>query len=100
MSELGFLKLRYKRPNEDVSKLIELAIPAANSNAGINSASAEARFSIAVAGFGQLLRGAPYMQNFSYDDVLALAQPARGDDAFGYRAEFLNLVRLAKSAQP
>jgi hypothetical protein len=35
----------------------------------------------------------------SYDDVIALAQSARGDDPFGYRAEFINLVRLAKSAR-
>jgi Ca-activated chloride channel homolog len=58
------------------------------------------RFSIAVAAFGQLLKGAPYTKGYTYDDVLALAQSARGADPFGYRSEFLNLVRLAKTAQP
>ena len=38
------------------------------------------------------------MGEFSYDDVAALAVGAKGDDPFGYRAEFVNLVRLAKSA--
>jgi Ca-activated chloride channel homolog len=97
--ELGFLKLRYKRPNEDVSKLIELPIVVERADQRIDAASAEARFSIAVAAFGQLVRGSPYLQGFTYDDVLALAQSARGEDPFGYRAEFLNLVRLAKSAR-
>jgi Ca-activated chloride channel family protein len=37
---------------------------------------------------------------FGYDDVVDLAMSAKGDDPFGYRAEFINLVRLAKSARP
>lgn len=97
-NELGFLKLRYKRPKEDVSNLLEL--PITNTSAAIDSSAADVRFSTAVAAFGQLLKGEPYTQGYSFDDVLALAQGARGDDPFGYRAEFLNLVRLAKSARP
>jgi Ca-activated chloride channel family protein len=59
----------------------------------------EARFATAVAGFGQILRGAVNVEDFSFDDVTEVARGARGEDAFGYRAEFLQLVRLAKSAQ-
>lgn len=98
--ELGFLKLRYKRPNEDVSQLITVPVTDALSISNFNAVPAEQRFSVAVAAFGQLLKGEPYTQGYTFDDVLALAQPARGDDPFGYRAEFLNLVRLAKSARP
>jgi Ca-activated chloride channel family protein len=58
----------------------------------------ETRFAAAVAGFGQLLRGGRYMGDFSYDDVAELAVGAKGDDPFGYRAEFVNLVRLAKAS--
>lgn len=97
-NELAFLKLRYKRPKEDVSNLVEL--PIANTSAALESSAADVRFSTAVAAFGQLLKGEPYTHGYSFDDVLALAQAARGDDPFGYRAEFLNLVRLAKSARP
>ena len=46
------------------------------------------------------LKGESFTQGYSYDDVLALASGARGEDPFGYRAEFLNLVRLAKLALP
>ena len=49
--------------------------------------------------FGELLRGGKYTNSFTLDDVIALAQGAKGSDAFGYRAEFVNLVRLAKTAQ-
>jgi Ca-activated chloride channel family protein len=61
--------------------------------------SAEANFAAAVAAFGQLLRGGEYMKSFSLDDVIALANANRGTDEFGYRTEFVNLVRLAKSAR-
>ncbi len=97
-TELGFLKLRYKRPREDVSQLVSL--PIADASMSIDDAPADVRFSTAVAAFGQLVKGEPYTQGYSFDDVLKLAQGARGDDTFGYRAEFLNLVRLAKSARP
>ncbi len=98
--ELGFLKLRYKLPAEDASKLISVPITPALEKPELAAAPDDVRFSVAVAAFGQLLRGSPYLQNYGYDEVLALAQTARGTDPYGYRAEFLNLVRLAKSARP
>ncbi|MGQ0673802.1 MAG: YfbK domain-containing protein [Hyphomicrobium sp.] len=98
--EIGFLKLRYKLPKEDASKLVTLAINDGLAKDTVATAPAEARFSIAVAAFGQLLKGAPYLKVFGYDDVIGLAQSAKGEDRFGYRAEFINLVRLAKSARP
>ena len=97
--EYGFLKIRYKLPGEDESKLITMPIGSGGAEyATVESAPVEARFATAVAAFGQILRGGRYTGAFSYDDVIALAQSARGKDEFGYRAEFINLVRLAKSA--
>ena len=98
--ELGFLKLRYKLPKEDASKLMTQPITDALSVDNVAKASDDVRFSIAVAAFGQLLKGAPYLGKYGYEDVVELAQNARGDDRFGYRAEFINLARLAKSARP
>ena len=58
-----------------------------------------ARFATAVAGYGQLLKGEPYLSDdFDYDDVIELALTARGEDAFGYRSEFIQLARNAKTA--
>jgi len=98
-SEYGFLKLRYKLPDEDKSKLIETPIKVADTIESIDSTSIETRFATAVAAFGQLLRGGQYTNNFSYNDIIKLAQNAKGKDPYGYRAEFINLVRLAKTAQ-
>jgi Ca-activated chloride channel family protein len=60
----------------------------------------QTRWAASVAGFGQLLRQDNYLdKGFGYDDVLKLAQGARGGDEFGWRAEFVQLVRAAQSAQ-
>jgi Ca-activated chloride channel family protein len=98
--EYGFLKIRYKLPEEDTSKLIETPISGANDvgAAGGGTIASEARFATSVAAFGQILRGGRYTGDFDYDDVISLANANKGGDEFGYRAEFVNLVRLAKSA--
>ncbi len=90
--EYGFLRLRYKEPGESVSKLIETPIPIEAA-----SASVDARFSAAIAGFGQLLRGSDYLGDWSWGDAITLARGNLGDDAFGYRREAVSLMRLAQS---
>jgi Ca-activated chloride channel family protein len=97
--EYAFLKLRYKLPGSDTSALITMPVTRAAELASGAHASNDVRFATAVAAFGQLLRGGQYTGSFSYDDVITLAQGAKGSDEFGYRAEFINLVRLAKTAQ-
>ncbi len=89
--ELGFLKLRYKAPRADVSQLIETPIQAQG------TASADMRFAMAIAGFGQLLSEGKYLGDWSWGDAIALANGARGTDEFGYRAEAVRLMRLAES---
>jgi secreted protein with Ig-like and vWFA domain len=91
-SEFGFLKLRYKLPKELTSRLISQPIAVGQQMPSFTLAPTDVRFSIAVAAFGQKLRGSPYLKDYRYDDIIALAAEARGDDPFGYRAEFLNLV--------
>jgi Ca-activated chloride channel family protein len=97
--EYGFVKIRYKLPGEKDSKLLSEPVKIDAALATIDAAPQEPRFATAVAAFGQLLRGGQYTKSYSYDDVIALAQTAKGKDEFGYRGEFINLVRLAKSAQ-
>jgi Ca-activated chloride channel family protein len=97
--EYAFLRINYKLPAETVSRRIELPITPTLEKARIDQIPADVRFSVAVAAFGQLLRGEPYLKAFGYDEVIALASSARGEDLFGYRAELLNLVRLAKTAR-
>ncbi|WFP73573.1 VWA domain-containing protein [Mesorhizobium sp. WSM4906] len=95
--EYAFVKIRYKLPNEDVSKLITTPVTAANEVSSFDQAGSDQRFSVAVAAFGQKLRDEDQTANFGYDRILEIANAARGADPFGYRAEFLSLVRLASS---
>ena len=90
-NELGFLKLRYKEPGEDVSQLIETPI------IGDSILGTETNFAAAIAGFGQLLRNPQYLGDWGYDDAIALANANRGEDSFGYRTEAVQLMRLAQS---
>lgn len=104
-SEYAFLKIRYKLPMESKSKLITRPITAqdnvdecpALTKCQLPVSSVDTNFATAVAAFGQILKGGQYTGDFSYDDVIALAQQGKGADTFGYRAEFINMVRLAKT---
>jgi Ca-activated chloride channel family protein len=96
-AEIAFLRLRYKAPDGEVSKLIERPIALANLERDLSRTSERYRFAAAVAGFGQLLRGGTYLEQFGYSDVLSLARSSRGPDPFGYRGEFITLVDLAQT---
>ncbi|MEQ8291829.1 MAG: VWA domain-containing protein [Roseovarius sp.] len=89
--ELGYLKLRYKAPGEETSQLIETPIVAGGETTD------DMRFAAAIAGFGQILQDSPYLNGWSYEDAIALANSAKGEDAYGYRAEAVRLMRLAQS---
>jgi len=92
--ELGYLRLRYKEPGQSQSKLIETPIKMAETQL-----SDDARFGIAIAGFGQLLRHSEYLGSWSIGDAITLATGARGADEFGYRQEAIGLMRIAQSLE-
>ena len=89
-SELAFLRLRYKAPGETVSQLIETPISNETTVPGD-----DARFAVAMAGFGDLLRGSEHLGDWGLGAAIRLASGAKGDDRFGYRAEAIQLMRLA-----
>jgi len=91
-NELAFLRLRYKQPDSDTSQLIEQPIENVE-----GEMSQRLAFATAVAAFGQHLSGSQYLNGYGLDEILALADQSRGNDPFGYRAEFLQLVRLTES---
>ena len=94
--ELAFVKIRYKLPDAETSTLTTHAVTMADAVQSVEAAPREVRFAAAVAAFGQILRGGRYTGDYSYDDVIALARNARGEDPFGYRNELVGLVRLAR----
>ena len=89
--ELAFLRLRYKLPGHERSTLIERPIAAQAER----EASERLRFAAAVAAFADRLRGGKYLDGYDYAQIAGLARGARGDDADGYRAGFVQLVALA-----
>ena len=90
--EMAMLRVRYQQPDGGKSLLIER--PIANQ---VAPASEDLRFAAAVAAFSQQLKDARYTGDFSLKDTEALARGARGDDRFGLRNEFVQLVELAQS---
>jgi Ca-activated chloride channel family protein len=92
--EMLTVKLRYKQPDGDTSRLLERAL--VDRGTPLDATSDAFRFSAAVAQFGLLLRDSGHKAEASYPNVLALARGARGADAHGYRAEFIRLVETAE----
>ncbi|UCC28708.1 MAG: von Willebrand factor type A domain-containing protein [Phycisphaerales bacterium] len=96
--ELMTVKLRYKEPDGDTSKLIEM--PVIDGGLTLSDMSDDFVFAGSVASFGMLLRGSEHSGDFTYQAVLEMAQASIGEDSFGYRTEFVNLVKRAMELQP
>ncbi len=89
-SELATVKIRYKAPDADVSRLLTTVIPSR-----VGPMSGNLGFASAVAEFGLLLRESDYRGRASFDGVIARTRTFRGSDTEGYRAEFTRMVDLA-----
>ncbi|WP_339419842.1 vWA domain-containing protein [Pseudomonas sp. RL_105y_Pfl1_103] len=90
--ELAMLRVRYKPAAGGESQLIARPISTESTKA-----SDDLRFAAAVAAFAQQLKGdGRYTGSMNLQDTAALARSARGDDPFGLRSEFVQLVELAQ----
>ena len=97
--EVGFVQVRYKLPGAADSRLIQRVISNADASGRVSTQPPEStRWAIAVAAFGQKLRGDPWMApDYDWSAVREQALGARGDDPYGERAEFVSLVRAAEA---
>ena len=89
--ELMYVKVRYKDPEGERSKLLDQPVLDRT-----DAPSGDFRFAAAVAGFGMLLRDSEHAGTLTLDDVVTLAEAGRGDDPRGYRGEFIRLVETAR----
>jgi Ca-activated chloride channel family protein len=89
------VKLRYKQPAAEKSKLLELGV--VDKGLSFADASEDLKFAAAVAGFGMLLRDSPHKGSVAYAGVIEIAEPALSNDPSGYRKEFLACVRQAQA---
>jgi Ca-activated chloride channel family protein len=90
--ELLTVKLRYKAPESETSRLLSVAVKADDTDD-----SDDLHFAAAVASFGMLLRDSEYKGAASYAQVLELARAGAGRDQGGSRAEFIAMVQAAQS---
>jgi Ca-activated chloride channel family protein len=93
--EMLTVKLRYKEPAGDTSKLIER--PFVDSGAEFAGAAPDFKFAAAVAEFGMLLRDSEYKGDGSFNTIAQWAQQGMNDDSEGYRAGFIQLIRKAEA---
>lgn len=93
--ELLTVKLRYKSPQGDASKL--LSFPVTDKGMELSDAPEDFRFAAAVACFGLVLRESERRGDATFELALELARSGKGEDPDGYRSEFLQLVQLAKA---
>ncbi len=93
-NEVLTVKLRYKSPDENKSKLMEKVI--IDQQTSFDKTSENFRFAVAVAEFGLILRQSEFKGMANYEQVIDLARNAKGSDEEGYRAEFVKLVKTAK----
>ncbi|MBD1390451.1 VWA domain-containing protein [Neiella sp. HB171785] len=94
-ADLAELRVRYKLAQQQPSQLQRIRIE--QQPVAAQDLSSDDQFAIAVAAFGQKLRNNDYLANFDYAELITLANAGKGADPFGYRAEFVRLLRLAQS---
>ncbi|GGA79661.1 hypothetical protein GCM10011369_22030 [Neiella marina] len=94
--DLAELRVRYKLQQQQASQLQRVRLNRQQLLAR-SELSSDDKFAIAVAAFGQKLRNNDYLADFDYAQLIELANAGKGVDRFGYRAEFVRLLRLAQS---
>lgn len=93
--EAALVKLRYKMPDQDKSRLISHVIERSQFKHG-NRVAADSEFAASVAGFAQLLRGGRYLNGWDWQQAIELAQNSKGADKDGYRGEMIQLMKMAQ----
>lgn len=96
--ELLTLRLRYKQPDGEKSKLLERTLR--DTDARFGQASPDFRFASAVAAFGMVLRNSSYKGDATLAAAEEYAAGALGRDPNGHRTEFLDLIRRARGIAP
>ncbi len=88
------VRLRYKQPNEDQSRKIEIGV--VDKGQSFGASSDDLKFASAVAGFGMLLRNSDGKGSLTYPGVIEIASQTLSRDGSGYRKEFIAAVRTAQ----
>ena len=93
-SEMMTVKLRYKQPDGNTSKLLSKIVK--NKVSEFENTSDNFRFSASVAGFGMILRDSEFKGSTDFEQVIEWANTSKGQDKNGYRAEFIRLIESTR----
>ena len=91
-NEVAHVRLRYKLPGQDSSRLIETPIAR---NALTSQPSDAFRFASSVAAYADLLRGGQRIDGWNWGDVARAARAAKGLDPYGLKGEFVDMIDQA-----
>lgn len=97
-NEIAMVKLRFKPMDSEKSLLLTQTVTKEQIT-DFNQQSDDFRFASSVLGFAHILKQSAYLQSMSYAQLIAMAQQAKGQDEFGYRAQFIQLLRSAENLQ-
>ena len=91
--ELAHLRLRYKRPGETASRLIETPVL----RSAIRPQPSDAmRFAATVAAWADALRGGTHLDGWDWSSIASGAHATQGRDPWKLRAEFAELVEASR----
>lgn len=93
--EIAFLKIRYKKPDEDKSHLMTRPILDGDALKTIDAASQDVKFSVATAAFAQKLKQEPWVDDYDWKAVESLMKQGQGADPYALRGEAIRLVQIA-----
>lgn len=96
INEIAFVKLRYKNPTENESKLVDFPVYKNSIIKEIDNTSNNFRFALSVAGFGDILKNSKYSGNVTIESIVKFAKESKGSDEFGYKSEFIELIEKYK----
>jgi Ca-activated chloride channel homolog len=91
-NDLMTVKIRYKKPKEDVSILL---VQKMDSNSK-NKTTSNLNFACSVAQFGMLLRSSEFKGTSSYEKTIAMAKNSLGKDEYGFRNDFVKMIETAQ----
>jgi Ca-activated chloride channel family protein len=92
------IKLRYKQPDGETSRLLEFPLTAEDTR--LEYATDDFKFASAVAAFGMLLRGSEHSGEATFEGIQNMAYSSKGEDRHGYRQEFVELIGRAMELTP
>lgn len=96
-NEILTLKIRYKKPNEEVSTKQEYKMLKSELGRAFSEAKNNLMWATATAAFAQKLNNSSFLNDMSWAEIEKIAIKAKGADNEGYRGEMIQLIKLSAS---